>query len=113
MNDKIENTLTHIVEYCQKIDDAKHRFFANRKLFDKDAFYRDGCAFYVQQIGELVKQLPESFIADNAEVPWHQIRGFRNVIAHAYGSVDADVLWETITEDIPVLAKFCHGILKN
>ncbi|MEG0376820.1 MAG: HepT-like ribonuclease domain-containing protein [Raoultibacter sp.] len=113
MSGKTESTLARIVEYCKKIDDAKQRFFASRKQFDEDAFYRDGCAFYVQQIGELVKDLPESFIAGNPEVPWHQIRGFRNIIAHAYGSVDADVLWETITEDIPALASFCERILKD
>lgn len=107
MNDKALLTLEHIASYCSKIDDARQRFFASRAQFDEEDFYRDGCAFYVQQIGELVKDLPESFIAQNPEIPWHQIRGFRNVIAHAYGNVDAEVLWETIIEDIPRLAEFC------
>ena len=111
MNDKVCNVIERIADYCDKIEAAKSRFFPDRVSFDEEGFYRDGCAFYVQQIGELVKELPESFTAENTEVPWYQIRGFRNVIAHAYDSVDADILWETITDDIPNLARFCRGVL--
>ncbi|WP_442904060.1 HepT-like ribonuclease domain-containing protein [Gordonibacter sp.] len=57
----------------------------------------------------MVKDLPESFVADDPEVPWHQIRGFRNVITYVYGSVAANVLWEAITGDMPLLASFANA----
>ncbi|MCH5207101.1 MAG: DUF86 domain-containing protein [Oscillospiraceae bacterium] len=34
-------------------------------------------------------------------------RGLRNVVAHEYGSIDSESLWETVTEDIPQLYEFC------
>lgn len=113
MNDKVGRTLERIREYCVKIEDARSRFFPTRERFDEEDFYRDGCAFYVQQIGELVKELPDSFTESHREIPWHQIRGFRNVIAHAYQSVDADVLWESIEEGIPQLESFCDQVLEE
>ncbi len=108
MNDKEADAIAQIALHCQKIDRARQKFFPTKGLFDEEVLYRDGCAFYVQQIGEYVNDLSEEFIVAHPEIPWHQIRGFRNVIAHAYGNVDADVLWETITEDIPRLAQFCE-----
>lgn len=111
MNDKELNAVSQIIAYCRKIEEARRKFFPTKELFDEESLYRDGCAFYVQQIGEYVNDLSGEFIAVHPEVPWHQIRGFRNVIAHAYGNVDAEVLWETIDEDIPQLAKFCSQLL--
>ena len=107
MNEKEADAIAHIAMYCEKIKRAQEKFFPTKDLFNEETLYRDGCGFYVQQIGEHVNDLSEGFIAEHSEIPWHQIRGFRNVIAHAYGNVDAEILWETITEDIPRLAEFC------
>ena len=111
MSDRVNDIIARIADYCRKIDEACERFFPTRQQFDEEAFYRDGVAFYVQQIGELAKELPDEFVDANEEIAWHQIRGFRNVIAHAYDSVDADILWETIEGDIPKLAAFCRAAL--
>ena len=111
MSEKINQTLKCILDYCIKIEESKERFFPSRKKFGEESFYRDGCAFYIQQIGEFVKDLPESFLEENSEIKWHEIKGFRNIIAHAYNSVDADILWETITIDIPQLKSFCQRLL--
>ena len=40
-------------------------------------------------------------------MPWHQIIGLRDAVAHAYGYIDLGVLWETITEDFPALEEYC------
>lgn len=46
-------------------------------------------------------------------VPWKQIRGMRNVVAHAYGTIDVEVLWEAIMEDIPSLKNDCLQLLQD
>lgn len=111
MNGKTTILLKHITDYCLKIEEAQKSHFPNKKLFDEDVFYRDGCAFYIQQIGKAVKDLPEEFLSAHQEIKWHQIKGFRNVIAHAYESVDPDILWEAIQSDIPELKNFCLSVL--
>lgn len=108
MNDKTHDILERIEEYCGKISAAESKYFPDRASFDEEQFYQDGCAFYIQQIGELIKGLPDSFTETHAEIKWHQIRGFRNIIAHAYGNVDIDILWEAIQQDIPKLRAFCE-----
>jgi len=38
---------------------------------------------------------------------WMGIRGLRNLVAHEYGELDGDLLWEIATQDIPALKRFC------
>lgn len=62
----------------------------------------------VLQIGELAGKLTEDFRdATSDEIPWRAVRGLRNIVAHTYGKVDSNSLWETITGDIPELKAFC------
>lgn len=43
-------------------------------------------------IGEAAKHIPESLRAKAREVNWRKVCGLRDVLAHAYFSVDADIL---------------------
>ena len=57
------------------------------------------------QIGELSKRMSEEFKNTHTEVPWAEMKGMRNLFAHEYESADQELLWETITKDIPKLNK--------
>ena len=43
--------------------------------------------------------------------PWRQIKAMRNIVAHSYGTVDPEITWEIITDDIPTLKKYCETII--
>ena len=49
--------------------------------------------------------------AVHTEMLWKDIKQMRNVVAHRYGAFDFDILWETVTDDIPVLKEFCERII--
>lgn len=68
-------------------------------------------AAYCEQIGELVGRLSDDFKARHPEIPWRQIRGMRNFVAHEYGSLDLEVVWYTANEGVAELSEFCHGIV--
>ena len=36
-------------------------------------------------------------------IPWADIIGLRNRLIHGYDSVDFDVLWQIVTDDLPLL----------
>nr|WP_309446466.1 HepT-like ribonuclease domain-containing protein [Desulfosporosinus nitroreducens] len=46
-------------------------------------------------------------------MPWTQIKALRNVVAHNYGKIDDESLWETITSDIPKLKDYCLNIIQQ
>ena len=37
----------------------------------------------------------------------------RNMVAHSYGSMSREIIWETATVDIPVLLAFCEEQLND
>jgi len=54
-------------------------------------------------IGELAKNLTGAFLDETKHIPWHKIRGLRNLAAHHYDAVDMADIWLTIERDIPKL----------
>ena len=56
--------------------------------FLADSKTSDAVVRNLEVIGEAVKQLPEDWLTEHPEVPWHQIAGLRNRIVHAYFGVD-------------------------
>lgn len=60
------------------------------------------------QIGELAGRLSDDYVQrTKAQMDWRAIKNMRNMFAHDYGSMDIERIWETVTEDIPVLADYC------
>lgn len=108
MNERDIEILKNILKYTEQIDDANLQFKSKREDFEENSVYRNAVAMCVLQIGELVKHLSDEYKLSTAdEIPWHQIQGLRNVVAHEYGKIDTESLWETVTEDIPRLCEFC------
>lgn len=67
----------------------------------------------IQQIGELVGRLTDSFRADHADISWHRIRGMQNYAAREYGSIDFEAVWFASTKSIPELKVFCENFLAD
>ena len=58
-------------------------------------------------------KLADEFRAQHSAVPWRQIKAMRNIVAHSYGTVDPETTWEIITDDIPILKKYCETIIAS
>ena len=46
-----------------------------------------------------------------SSIPRRQVVGMRNRLVHGYNSVDLDVLWDTIEDDLPSLIAQLEQIL--
>ena len=76
--------------------------------FNADEEFQQSAAFSVLQIGELCNGLSEEYRrATGSRIQWNAIRGLRNIIVHAYGSIKLDILWDVVTTDIPDLQRLC------
>jgi len=102
-----QQLLKHMVSYMEQIEEANELFHADINALKENSVYRNAVALCVLQIGELANHLTEDFKAMRSDVPWREIRGLRNIVAHHYGKIDYESLWETITCDIPALQTFC------
>ncbi len=62
-------------------------------------------------IGEAARQMPETVKDTYPEIPWRNMKDMRNFAVHVYWAVESAVLWETIHEDLPELARQLSSLL--
>lgn len=59
-------------------------------------------------IGEAVTKVMDryaEFAKAHGQVPWRNMRGMRNRIAHGYFDINLDVVWDTVQTALPELLK--------
>ena len=59
-------------------------------------------------IGEAVTKVMDGyaeFAEAHRQVPWRNMRGMRNRIAHGYFDINLDVVWDTVQTALPELLK--------
>lgn len=54
-------------------------------------------------LGEAAARVPEGDRAVIIGVPWRQIIGLRNILAHGYEQVDHETLFKTVMHDLPAV----------
>jgi len=108
MTERDKVRLREILWFCVGIGETLERFGYSREAFLHDRDYFDSVCMKLLQIGECSNKLSDTFKEQTERIaPWTGIRGVRNLVAHEYGELDGDLLWEIITEDIPALRRFC------
>ena len=81
----------------------------------EDDFYNDrktfnSVCFDILQIGELAKSLSDEFILKYNLMPWKNIKGMRDWVAHGYHSLEMTRVLKTASEDIKPLLEYCEKI---
>lgn len=106
--------IKHIRDYCTEIEKTVTRYGRAFAIFDSDPDYQRSVSFSILQIGELSGGLSQEYRQATADrVQWGPIKGMRNLVAHNYGNMSREIIWETATTDIPALKRFCEEQLAN
>lgn len=101
---KIYKHITAVISYCESC--------ATFEDFQKDSMRVEACVFNLMQIGELAKTtLSDDIKGQIPQIPWKQIYGMRNRIVHGYDGIELKIVWETITNDLPMLQKEVNNTL--
>jgi uncharacterized protein with HEPN domain len=62
-------------------------------------------------LGEAARRVSDGFRASHPEIPWRDLVGQRNVLAHDYGDIDQGRVWEAATQEAPQLVVLLEAIL--
>ena len=103
-NSKLKFNLISFVEAIQKIE-TYSKEFKNAEDFYHDAKSFDASMMQFVVIGELITRLDEAFKLAHKDIPWQQVKDFRNIIAHDYFGIDADEIWSIIQFHLVPLKK--------
>lgn len=72
---------------------------------------RDATILRLIIIGEAANRISRDFQAKYPEIPWAEVVGFRNVVLHGYDRVQWDIVWDTVKNDLPVIATNLRNLL--
>lgn len=100
----ILEAIRRVKEYTNNLDLEE---FLSQKMV-VDAVMRN-----LEIIGEAVSQLPENLKKEFPEVPWREVKDFRNVVAHKYFKINLERIWDIIENKLDPLEKQIVTILKR
>lgn len=66
----------------------------------------------LQIIGEAAKNVPPEVRSRYPEIEWRKISGLRDVLAHAYFSLENETLWDIVQNKVPPLLVQVQHILE-
>ena len=75
-----------------------------------------GNCMTIMAVGEGFKKIDKAtdghLLSLRPEIPWHQVFGLRNRIAHGYFDIDIDIISEVINNDLQPLLKATNFFIK-
>ncbi len=101
----LKDMLSHSLEAVEILGDMGREDLARSRVMQL-ALTR-----LVEIVGEAANRVPDSMRQTCPAVPWLQIIGMRNRLVHGYDVIDYDLLWNTITCDLPPLIAQLESIL--
>jgi uncharacterized protein with HEPN domain len=94
-------SLRHMLEFARKsvkFTDGKSRIDLAR-----DETLALATTYVIEYLGEASRRISEEFRERHPEIPWGEIIGTRNRLAHAYEDISLDIIWAIVKKDIPTL----------
>ena len=73
--------------------------------YENDLVLRSAVERQVEILGEAANHVSIEFQNAHSQIPWRQIIGQRNILAHEYKDIAAKLIWTVGTERIPDLVK--------
>lgn len=106
------------IDRVSDILDACHEILDMVQAMDYLAFSADLKTIRAVELnfiimGEAASAIPEFIQESHPEIPWHQMRGVRNRLVHAYYEVSPAILWQTVTVDIPLMIPALKRLLQE
>lgn len=93
----------------QRLDDVNVAIAAIRSHLQRgdlsDGLVFDAVRVRLIEIGEAVKSLPGDLLAHEPQVPWAEVAGMRDRLAHRYFDTSHAILQATVERDLPELEK--------
>ena len=98
----IQEQIVFITTELQKISED---------IFLKSMLHQYAMIRAIEIMGEAAKQIPEDIRTRYPDFPWQSMSGLRDKLLHGYAHIDAVILWNTVSYDIPPLLEQVQKIL--
>jgi len=100
----ILNSIRKIKSYTNQMNQAE---------LSEDELKFDAVVYNLQIIGEATKNIPEGIRDRQIHIEWKKIIALRNIITHAYFSIDDEIVWDIIQTKLDPLKTCIELILQT
>ena len=100
----MQEAILTIQRFCR---DKSHQDYLTDDLF------RSAVERQLEILGEASHRVSENFREQHPEIPWRGIKAQRNVIAHEYGMINDDQIWDRCQHDLPPLLESLQAALNS
>jgi len=106
------------IDYLRDMLENANRAIQFTKGMNFESFSKDEKTVYaviraVEIIGEATRNIPEEIRTKYPEIPWRDAADMRNKLVHRYFGINLEVIWQTINEDLPMLANVLQEIIRR
>ncbi len=93
--------LLHMIDAAESID----QFLTGRERahLDQDRMLLFAVIRAIEIIGEAAGKISRDTQLAHPTIPWSAIVGMRNRLIHGYFDIDTDIVWSTVSREIPTL----------
>jgi uncharacterized protein with HEPN domain len=82
-----------------------------RAALDNDQALALALVKLIEIFGEAASKITQDVKSQSPEIPWADIIAMRNRLIHGYFDVNLDIIWQTVTEEMPPIAKQIESLL--
>jgi len=100
-----------ILECLEKIDEFLGSM--DFEQFREDDKTKSAVVRKLEIIGEAAKNIPKQIRQKYRELPWTDMAGMRDKIAHFYFGIDYSIVWEVIKEKLPEIKPVIQKMLEE
>ena len=101
----LRHMLDHALEAVAMIKDK------TRTDLDKDRQLNLALVRLLEIIGEAATRIPKEDQTHYSDISWSEIVSLRNRLIHGYDTVDFDILWQIMSQDLPRLIESLRKVL--
>ncbi len=119
LSNRIKGLFLQIENAIQQLKDW------NANILSSDDYYRSpegmknlaASCMLIEAIGEGVKQIDKftdsKLLIERPEIPWKDVIGIRNHIAHGYFDIDGDIVFDVVKNNLDSLQEAIEYFLKQ
>jgi len=106
--------LEHMLQACDRV--IQYTAGMTKEVFLANALVQDAVLRNIEILGEATKNVLEyspEFGTSHPEIPWIDIYGMRNRIAHGYFFVNLDLVWSVVSVRLPELRPMISHLMES
>jgi uncharacterized protein with HEPN domain len=100
----------YVAELIEALDRIGEYTSGGQDAFNESELIQDAVTKNLMVIGEAAKNLSDETKAKAPAIRWSQVAGMRDRIAHAYFSIDLEIIWQVIEQELPNLRKAVENL---